>query len=166
MSRQMKKKEINKYKIKINKLQNKIYELEYLFQIKSNACDELLQDNKQLKKDLEFEKALVGVYKDGKNKIDKAIEIYKEKIRVLERDLELSKLNNETWWKNYNILSREKNIIISDRDKLKSEVEDKNTIIAHLMSLKEQYRVDNRNLRAENYNLKNRGFFQRVLNRE
>lgn len=81
MSRQIKKKEINKYKIKINKLQNKIYELEYLFQIKSNACVELLQDNEQL--------------------------------------------------------SREKNKIIKE----------------------------NRNLRAENYNLKNRGIFQRILNR-
>lgn len=159
MSRQIKKKEINKYKIKINKLQNKIYELEYLFQIKSNACDELLQDNKKLKKDLEFKENLISIHEENSNNAIKAIEKLKSKIKSLQDFSDI--LQGQCL-----VIGREKMEVISERDKLKSEVEDKNTIIAHLMSLKEQYRVDNRNLRAENYNLKNRGFFQRVLNRE
>lgn len=88
MSRQTKKKYINKDKIKINKLQNKIYDLEFLLKTKHNACDELLQDNKQLKRDLEFREALIGVYEDGNKKVDKAIEIYKEKINKLQKENE------------------------------------------------------------------------------
>lgn len=100
MSRQVKKREINKYRVRISR-----YKKELKF------YDTLLNTNKKeiedLKRDLEFKEALIGVYQDGNKKVDKAIEIYKEKINKLQREVD--------------------------------------------------------QLKAENYSLKNRGFFKRLL---
>lgn len=90
MSRQMKKKYIDKHRIEVNKLQNKIYELEYLFQIKYNACDELLQDNKQLSREknkiISERDSLKNELKD-KNRIIKHLMTLKENYRIENRNL-------------------------------------------------------------------------------
>lgn len=175
MSRQTKKKHINKDKIKINKLQNKIYDLEFLLKTKHNAYDDLLKENNELKKDLEFKEALIGVYEDGKKKLDKAIEIYKEKIRILERSLEISKINDKTWWHNYTILSKEKDKIISERDNYKEKYLDAcdklSEKIVILQKENENYKdqIENKDktierLKAQNYSLKKRSFLDRVFN--
>lgn len=49
MSKQAKKREIKYYKIENCKLHNKLYELQYILDIKYNACDQLIKENKKLK---------------------------------------------------------------------------------------------------------------------
>lgn len=87
MSKQAKKREINKYRIRISR-----YKKELKF------YDTLLNTHKKeiedLKRDLEFKEALIGVYEDGNKKIDKAIEIYKEKINKLQREVDQLKAEN------------------------------------------------------------------------
>lgn len=100
MSKQAKKREINKYRIRISRYKKELKFYETLLNVNKKEIEDL-------KRDLEFKEALIGVYEDGNKKIDKAIEIYKVKINKLQRE--------------------------------------------------------NEQLKAENYSLKNRGFFKRLL---
>lgn len=101
MSKQAKKREINKYRVKIAQLKNSIkleIEIRRIAENNSSAFSRIImklqKEKENLEKDLEFKEALIGVYKDGNKKIDKAIEIYKEKINKLQRENEQLKAEN------------------------------------------------------------------------
>lgn len=99
MSKQAKKREINKYRVKIAQLKNSIkleIEIRRIAENNSSAFSRIIMklQKENLEKDLEFKEALIGVYEDGNKKIDKAIEIYKEKINKLQRENEQLKAEN------------------------------------------------------------------------
>lgn len=87
MSKQAKNKKINLDKIKIQQLQNKIYELDYLLQVKYQACDELLKDNKVLT--VQNAKLVEQVKMKDNN-----IQLWKDKFSNLERESEILKAEN------------------------------------------------------------------------
>lgn len=98
MSKQAKNKKINLDKIKISKLQNKIYELDYLLQVKYQACDELLKENKIL--------TVQNAKLEEQAKMkDKNIQLWKEKFSNLERENEILKAENYSL-KNRGLLKR------------------------------------------------------------
>lgn len=101
MSKQSKKREINKYRVRIAQLKSNIkLEIEIRRIAENNSSIfskiimELQKEKENLEKDLEFKEALIGVHEDGKKKVNKTIEIYKEKINKLQRENEQLKAEN------------------------------------------------------------------------